>query len=302
MAAGSRAPQYYDKLLSALADCADQAALAELNRELSAKVRLLYLSVHGREIPQLQEPQPRGGGGASPATVGPTVRVVIPFRARQDAQLRVRNLQACLDALGHQTLDRRNFHVTLVESDSIPRHAATFARQVDSYVHHPDGGPFNKAAAVNRGAEEATGETVLCVLDADIVLPPAFLAAAAGAVTSGAPLIPYEDAFCLDAESSDRLALTPPHRLDGTWSGYLLRRPPGGCVMVTAADFHALRGFDTRFAGWGGEDRDFVNRLESRGTVGRLPGLLLHLLHERPEMSDDHDGIMRAALAKGRQP
>lgn len=294
--------RYYDELVDMLHECLRLPGFGgrvdRLARMTADKVRLYYLAVPAEAIHET-------GREEAPVRSSirmPSIRVVIPFRARPDQSLRLRNLHACLDTLHRQTIDRSLLHITLVESDEDARHQARFEAAdspVDRYLFHRDAGPFNKAAALNLGAAGASGDEVLCLLDADMLLAPRLLELAAPRVGDGNALLPYTDAFCLDPACSEGFREAVRHRLSpDTWSGYMLRRPPGGCVMVTAADFRALGGFDTRFTGWGGEDRDFVERLEARGRVERLIGAMVHLHHERPAMREDHDGIMRDARAK----
>lgn len=295
---------HYDALVRTLRGC---RALPEIGgridrlaAEVAGKVRLYHLAATKAGIHEAGGPPyaARSATGVRP------IRVVIPFRARPDQSLRLRNLRACLAALHRQTLDRRMLHITLVESDCEARHRSEFdtaGSLVDQYLFHRDTGPFNKAAAVNIGAADAGEGELLCLLDADMLLAPGLLGLAAWQVADGCALLPYTDALCLDPVSSRAYIQALQRDVESSaqvWSGYVLRDPPGGCVMVTSADFRALGGFDTRFTGWGGEDRDFVERLEVRGLVRRLAGAMIHLHHERPAMREDHDGIMRDARAK----
>lgn len=272
------------------------AAAAELRAAAHAIGKRIRLIFHCATTHPATTPAERAD-----ATSDSFIHVVIPFRAQESAPLRERNLHACLNALARQTLPRDRFRVTLVESDAVPRHRAAYRDRVDNYVFHRDSGDFNKAAAVNLGtAQEADRDPLLCLLDADIVVDPGFLARAAASSGPTCAALPYEDAFCLDAHSSADVAERHravrhgrgPLRL----TGYLIRRPPGGCVLVAQERFSAVSGFDERFVGWGGEDRDLINRLERTGRVERRPGMLLHLMHERPAMREDHETIMRTGL------
>jgi hypothetical protein len=44
---------------------------------------------------------------------------------------------------------------------------------------------------------------------------------------------------------------------------------------------------DERFEGWGGEDLDFVFRLDIAGPVDRYDDLLVHMFHPRPQITED---------------
>ncbi|GLW74068.1 hypothetical protein Kpho02_63660 [Kitasatospora phosalacinea] len=292
-------PRLFGRLDRALVEfaAARPEAAAELHAAGNRIGRLIRLVYHSAlSGPPTARPRP------APAS-GPPVHVVIPFRGGDGDPLRHRNLRACLNALAWQSLPKERYTVTLVESDDAPRHRAVYGSLVDRYVFHRNPGEFNKAAAVNCGASRGSdGNPLLCLLDADIVLDPGFLARAAARAEASWAALPYEDVFCLDADASlavaERYRDPREDRRPVLLSGYLLRRPPGGCVLLTQDRFAAVGGFDERFVGWGGEDRDLVNRLERTGGVRREPGTLVHLLHERPPMREDHETIMRTGLVR----
>ncbi|MFI2645918.1 glycosyltransferase [Streptomyces sp. NPDC018610] len=295
----------YGRLCQALAEFeqrhpAAAARLRSAGLAVGKRIRLLYhAAATGQETAARTAPDDQDSDTF--------VHVVIPFRAREAGSLRERNLHACINALARQTLPRERFTVTLVESDAVPRHRAAYASRVDNYVFHRDAGDFNKAAAVNLGTtQEVDRNPLLCLLDADIVLDRGFLARAVASAGASWAALPYEDAFCLDSASSAAVAdhhrAARPERAPQRLAGYLIRRPPGGCVLVTHDRFTSVGGFDERFVGWGGEDRDLINRLERAGGVERQPGKLLHLMHERPPMREDHETIMRTGLIRTAVP
>ena len=50
-----------------------------------------------------------------------------------------------------------------------------------------------------------------------------------------------------------------------------------------------IGGFDERFQGWGFEDLCFMHAAGQVGSVNRVPGIVYHLWHPRPEGGDaDH--------------
>lgn len=226
---------------------------------------------------------PAPGGAAGTADGLPALHVVIPFRAPRGS-LRERNLRACLGALKAQATPSAGVHVTLVESDDQPRHS--WARTwVDDYAFQCQTGPFNKSSSVNFGAARAaSGRDVICQLDADMIVDPGFVARVRAQAAVSPAFLPYEDVHCLDPLTSAQVVARPtaPPR---SVAGYLLRRPPGGCVVVAGELFRAVDGFDTSFSGWGGEDRDFVTRLSTLVPVTRLETTMTHLNHERPSMA-----------------
>lgn len=233
----------------------------------------------------------------------PRTSVIIPFRASDDNPLRARNLTAVLSALKHQTLHRDRYRIILVEEATKSGVPPSVMADVDHYIQIPYDGPFNKSQAINRGAAEGVSEgDTLCLLDGDILPDPEFLLRNAHRVLSSPRVahLPYIDMFCLSADDSEalrigELATSRPR------SGYVITRPPGGCVMLTNTLFQASGGFDERFVGWGGEDREFIDRVSRVTSIEYHEELLIHLYHERPPMRSNRETIManRASSAKG---
>lgn len=267
--------------------------LADAALRIEEGVRLTYLSTCWSRV--LNE-QPREN---APAVMRRPVGIVIPFRSRDEGDRRLRNLWACLSALSDQSIPRQNYRIIVAEADSFPRHEAQLTHLIDDYVFLPDEGEFNKAAAVNAGcARAAARSSVFALLDADIVVDHFFIERCMEAmIDPKQAMLPYQDAFCLDRESSDRIAVD----VSGCdeLNGYRIHHPPGGSVWVTADAFHAIGGFDERYVGWGGEDRDFIDRLAKVCPVPRAPGLLIHLQHARPNMPSDRMAIHGAAQRRG---
>ena len=78
----------------------------------------------------------------------------------------------------------------------------------------------------------------------------------------------------------------------------------GFLLGVSRADFERVNGYDTRFAGWGGEDVDLAVRLRRAGLRGSWPGphsTLLHLWHEtRKPAERPNDALLRETEASDR--
>jgi N-terminal domain of galactosyltransferase len=213
--------------------------------------------------------------------------VIIPFRDRSPGGERVRNLIASLRSLCDQSAPPGEVHVVVVEADGCPRWRDRLEPGADQYVFAPAEGPFNKSWAVNVGVEVARMPAdLVCVLDADILVDRHFVRRnverfdhpAAGAH------LPFRDVLYLD-ERSTRLAIDRRCR-DGlpavpleSVRGFLVRRAPGGCVWLRRDVFETVNGFDERFEGWGGEDIDFVLRLQLAAAVHFYDDALLHLWH-----------------------
>ncbi|GAA1965077.1 glycosyltransferase [Kitasatospora viridis] len=227
------------------------------------------------------------------AAPAPDVQVVIPFRDREHG-LRTRNLLACLRALADQRGDAV-VHVTVVEADAVPRSRELLDSMADEYLFARKDGLFNKSWTVNVGVvATARPAPVVCVLDADILVERDFVERNLRRLREGAhgAHLPFRWSLSLD-EASTRRAIARRTRAGAAevpgsvLRGLLLREPPGGCVWVRSAVFHAVGGFDERYEGWGGEDDDVVARLDRAAGVARFDDELLHLDHPRPAMTRD---------------
>ncbi|MFC8452450.1 glycosyltransferase [Kitasatospora sp. NPDC057223] len=222
--------------------------------------------------------------------------VVIPFRAADDAEGRLRNLAAVLAALADQSHPRERYRVIVVESDERPRWRELFADACDSYLFAPCPGRFNKSWTVNVGVVHgARPAELVCVLDGDILVDRDFVARAVERFRQPGTQAhwPFQDMLFLDPQAS-RLAvqercLGGRGAVDqGPLRGVYLRRPPGGCVWLRESLFSRIGGMDERFSGWGGEDQDFVWRAERYGPMDRHADPVVHLHHDRaPHRGDD---------------
>ncbi|MGC4949496.1 glycosyltransferase [Streptomyces sp. DT224] len=234
-------------------------------------------------------------GPVAPGAGRPTVTVVIPFRDRSADRSRLRNLLACLSALGDQSLPREEYRIVAVEADVEPRHAELIRQRADHYLHLPCDGHFNKSWAVNAGVVQAGGDAeIICVHDADILVGHDFLERNVTRFRSPGHQAhwPFRDPLCMDPASTD-LAITRrcvegardiPLGLIG---GVRLRQPPGHCIWVRSGTFHRVGGLDERFEGWGGEDLDFAFRLNVVVPVDRFDDVLLHMFHPRPQITQN---------------
>ena len=228
-------------------------------------------------------------GGRDPSSA--KAIVVIPFRDRSLDRGRLRNLLAVIASLQLQTAARDMYRIVVVESDDVPRFRNVLLPLVDAYIHAPASGHFNKAWAVNVGVvQESAPAQLICVLDADVLVDADFIVRNVRRFDARGTQAhwPFLDALCLDGPSSDRAIRS---RLSGgavvvsEMYGVHLRRPPGHCLWVRREAFFRIQGFDERFEGWGGEDLDFVFRLQFVAPLDRYEDSLLHLHHPRPQVT-----------------
>ncbi len=148
--------------------------------------------------------------------------------------------------------------------------------------------PFNRGASINLGVENWAGD-VLVIADADVAVSSGDVAAAVEAAYSGQWVIAYaEDGYhTLTVEATERLlAADPAGRLpvpyDGPWTCLDRVESVSGVLAMPRGAFERAGGFDTRWDGWGGEDRAFAITLDMVwGPPARTPGPLLHLWHPR---------------------
>ena len=217
----------------------------------------------------------------------PEVLIVIPFQDRSADRHRLRNLLACLLALRDQSLRRDNYQVTVVETDEEQRHGDVIGPRADHYLFAPKPGPFNKSWTVNVGVTHTPGQPeVICILDADVLADREFVernAARFRRPGTGGHL-PYRDMLCLDPPATaqairGRLRHREPAASPARFRGFLLRRPPGCCIWVRAAAFRRIGGMDERYEGWGGEDYDFLHRLDLEAPLDSYDDWLPHLHH-----------------------
>lgn len=233
------------------------------------------------------------------------VTVIIGARARPDQPRRLRNLLASLRALNLQDLERWRYRLVVIEQDAQPRLREQVAPYVDLYQFVYNPGPYNRGWGFNVGAVLPGSQgSALCLFDADLLPPPAFLREGLNRLQAGAKALqPYTRVLYLDRPGTERAladAAQGPGKLRpaGQYSGQGYDTSQGGCLWVRQDLYLAIGGHDERFEGWGSEDREFWQRLARAAPIERLPGSLLHLEHELPAMSDPLAQANYTLLAK----
>jgi hypothetical protein len=257
-------------------------AIRDLAEEIRVSVRIIYFSAH-------EGLQSLDWGKASNEVDSDTqLHFILPFRDRSSDHSRARNLSLCLASLRNQLAGRANWKITVVESDTKARFREMVAPHVENYLFHSSKELFNKSAALNAGVQAfgKTGET-LVLLDIDVVLAPNFISTTRQRLKESANFVPANSGLFLDAASSTNVSKVLMNReaSSGPLSGYLLANPRGLCVVSRFEHYESIGGFDESFEGWGGEDTDFHQRLDSAFGVGRFDGVLIHLNHDRPDMT-----------------
>jgi glycosyltransferase involved in cell wall biosynthesis len=218
------------------------------------------------------------------------VTVVMGVRAVPGEPERLRNAHAALAALALQDLPRWKYRLVLVEQDAEPRCQAELAPLADHYLFVRNPGPYNRGWGFNVGVSAAAGDRgALCLIDADLLVPPDFLRRGLAALTAGArAVLPYREIAYLSAEASKtaiaRRLAEPAAGLDPSrLPGQRFKGSQGGVLWVDSSLYRELGGHDERFQGWGCEDREFFERLGRATRIVQLAGTLAHLDHPRPE-------------------
>ena len=215
------------------------------------------------------------------------VLIVIPFQDRGAGRHRLRNLLACLASLRDQSCPEDTYQVTVVESDEAARWGDVIRPRAGHYIFASKPGAFNKSWTVNVGVAHTPGQhEVICILDADVLVDREFVernTARFRRPGTGGHLT-YRNMLSLDEPATshairERLQRREPQASPDHFRGFLLRRPPGCCVWVRSAAFSRIGGMDERYEGWGGEDYDFLHRLDLDAPLDSYHDWLLHMHH-----------------------
>ena len=262
----------------------------------------VYASVDAQVDHLRAELRPRESPRAAPELV-----VIVSYRVAEGDTERLRNLLGCLLAL-HAADDTDRIELVAVEQDDQPRTSEVVGPLVDRYVHARNDGLFNYAWGRNVGVRASSTDAPVCLLDADMVVPPDFARRCTDALGSGVDaLLPYDRLLYLDARSSARVVgdLVDRRQVPSEGRGlrgYLMREIYGGAVVTTRELYDRVGGQDERYRGWGDEDNEFYRMLRRHGVLARNVGWLYHLDHARPVMRDGDQRINRVAMAAPREP
>lgn len=213
----------------------------------------------------------------------PMVSFIIPHRGPERLPL----LQKVISSILAQNIP--------VECIVVEQNASREVEQLPDgvrYVHlphleNPDG--WHKSMAYNVGVHHARADIVVCH-DGDILAPSNYAEEIVKRINDeGYDVVHlHRFLFCLDELSTKQTLIMqggidlhrPPERVRQNWKG--------GTLAITKQAFFQIGGFDERFTGWSGEDREFYDRcLVLNGyRFGYLP--FIHLWH--PEQSSKAGG------------
>ncbi|MBP7461604.1 MAG: glycosyltransferase [Candidatus Delongbacteria bacterium] len=177
-------------------------------------------------------------------------------------------LQRLLNSLAHQSLNRSEYEIIVVDDGSSDQPVVDLA-EGQAYgpirmIRQDHQGP---AAARNRGAAEAQG-TYLVFTDDDCVVPETWL-------ESWKSILRDESISAAGGSVQNRVSDSFPAELSQYMISFLQTQYnsiPGKAVFLTANNmvirrqiFAEIGGFDTRFRTAGGEDREIAERLVHQG-------------------------------------
>jgi hypothetical protein len=180
----------------------------------------------------------------------------------------------------------------VVEQSAVPQAKAHLPAWV-RHIHMPvssDDEPYNRSSALNAGARAA--RTPLLVLhDNDFLVPVSYASELAKRHAERWDFIDVKRfMFYLSPQDSARQSL------DVTPERVMQNSIAGGSIGADRDAYFAIGGFDEGFAGWGGEDNEFLERARTRRVwdYGYLP--FVHLWHASQAgklAGPDADGIQR---------
>jgi hypothetical protein len=240
------------------------------------------------------------GGGLDRRADEAEVLIVIPFQDRTAERHRLRNLLACLLALRDQSSPRERYQVTVVETDERERWGEVIRPRADHYLFAAKPGPFNKSWTVNVGVRHSPGRPeAICILDADVLVDRDFVVRNAARFRrpgTGGHLT-YRNMLSLDEAATSRAIRDRVQRGRAEadpeyFRGFLLLRPPGCCVWVRSAAYERIGGMDERYEGWGGEDYDFLHRLDLETPLDYHDDWLLHMHHPPSAFIREDGGLV----------
>ncbi|HEX2954680.1 MAG TPA: glycosyltransferase [Bacillota bacterium] len=149
-------------------------------------------------------------------------------------------------------------------------------------VVYDESNPFWKTRALNKAAQQATGD-ILMTVDADVVFRPNLLKEIAAVALKYPWVIPFTKGIRLNKSATQRLLQKAlPKDLKVIKSDIQVVDPTPGILInvMKHSSYDAIGGFDERFRGWGHEDTAFVIALNTIcGKPYHIPGNVYHLWH-----------------------
>ena len=204
----------------------------------------------------------------------PRISVVLPVGGRD----RIPLFQCALSAFLAQTV-REVMEIIAVEHDNASVYQDLCPSGV-RYMRIPRaaGHEFSRSRALNAGARAARAPCLL-LHDSDVVPPARYVESLLSRLASGWDAVrPMRFLFQLDENSTrEFVAAKGAYAPREVWA--VQQNNPGVAVAMAAQAYKDIGGHDEAFQGWGGEDQEFADRLQTRRLYpgGYVP--LIHLWH-----------------------
>jgi N-terminal domain of galactosyltransferase len=211
---------------------------------------------------------------AKPKAGTAPVSIIIPLRGRDREPAVSFVASVLLSAAGPES------EVLICEHDTAPSPQGTWPAGVRTvFIPAQEGEPFNKSKAMNIGAREAR-HPVLLLHDADAWVSDDYLSIGLEKMAREGweAIRPVRFLFLLDEIQSRECLQTG--SIGDSWAlPKVQQNNPGLSTFVRRDTYFKLGGHDERFTGWGYEDVEFLDRLQTRRWYpgGYLPAI--HLWH-----------------------
>ena len=239
-------------------------------------VARVFPEVGARLLRHCLEEWPAAFGGEHGPRSGGTVKasVILPVRGGE----RIPLFSQVLASLVAQDCD--SFEIIVAEEGQEGLYARSGIRGA-RYVHVAPlavGDGFAKSRAMNAGVQAARGPIVV-LHDADTVVPRCYVRSILERMAAGwDALRPLRFLFCLGPEQTrdymDSGGTALPGRVDAVMQNF-----PGCSVAIRRDVYWQIGGHDERFAGWGGEDLEFLDRLKTTRLFAGSYAPAIHLWH-----------------------
>ncbi len=235
---------------------------------------------------------------AEPAETPVPVSIILPVRGLDRFEPVQRVANTLIQMAGPDS------EVLLCEHDVAPKYDRDWPRGIRHvFVPAKEGEAFNKSRAMNAGAMSARC-SVLLFHDLDMFPPPDYLFQTLEKFSRGWNAVrPIRFLFLLDEMDSQKLMQTEGlpdlQKIENVKQNF-----PGLSMAILRDTYLKLGGHDERFVGWGGEDLEFLDRLQ---TCRLYPGSFLpaiHLWHPPAEQKHNRHGntdLLKTVLAEPRE-
>lgn len=150
-------------------------------------------------------------------------------------------------------------------------------------IDFDDSEPFSRSRSVNKAAQLATRD-IFIITDADILFDPVDMESAIDMLSENVWVAPFTDRIELcEKDTADLINKCPCENVKALeFSDYKVAQPGVGSICIVPRKyFDAVKGYDPRFRGWGGEDCAFEMSLMTMcGPRYQPPGSKIwHLYH-----------------------